>query len=77
MKKALKIISTVSIILFAILLISSKFNFLDEFNSYDNQSILVVIYLFTSLKYFQMEAKDQEAKIEELQLKLKKAEMEI
>ena len=71
MKKALKIISTVSIVLFGVLWISSKFDFLNEFNSIDIRNILVLIYLFTSLKYFQMEVKDKNAEIQDLKLKLK------
>ena len=71
MKKILKIVATVSIVLFGILIISSKFNFLNEFNSVDIRNILVLIYLFTSLKYFQMEVKEKNAEIQELKLKLK------
>lgn len=77
MKKTLKIISTVSIILFGILWISSKFDFLTEYNSIDFRNILVLIYLFTSLKYFQMEVKDKNAEIQELKLKLKKTKEDI
>ena len=72
MKKILKIISTVSIILFGILWVSSKFNFLTEYNSADIRTFFVLIYLFTSLKYFQMEVKDKNAEIQELKLKLEK-----
>lgn len=72
MKKILKIVATVSIVLFGILFISSKFNFLNEFNSVDIRNILVLIYLFTSLKYFQIEVKDKNAEIQELKLKLEK-----
>lgn len=71
MKKILKIVATVSIVLFGILIISSKFNFLNEFNSVDIRNILVLIYLFTSLKYFQMEVKEKNAEIQELKLNLK------
>ena len=77
MKKTLKIISTVSIIIFGILWISSKFNFLNEFNSIDFRNVLVLIYLFTSLKYFQMEVKDKNAEIQKLKLKLEKKGKEI
>jgi Gpi18-like mannosyltransferase len=72
MKKILKIISTVSIVLFGILWISSKFDFLTEYNSFDIRTFFVLIYLFSSLKYFQMEVKDKNAEIQELKLKLKK-----
>jgi len=77
MKKPLKIIATVSIILFAVLWIASKFNFLPEFNTMDNRNLLVLIYLFTSLQYFRMETKDKEVEIEELKLKLKNVNGEI
>ena len=61
-----------SILLFGILWISSKFDFLTEYNSIDLRSILVLIYLFSSLKYFQMEVKDKDAQIKELKIKLEK-----
>ena len=77
MKKTLKIISTISIVLFGGLWISSKFDFLNEFNSIDIRNILVLIYLFTSLKYFQMEVKDKNAEIQDLKLKLEKRKKEI
>lgn len=76
MKKTLKIISTISIVLFGGLWISSKFDFLNEFNSIDVRNILVLIYLFTSLKYFQMEVKDKKAEIQDLKLKLEKRKKE-
>ena len=72
MKKILKIISTVSIVLFGILWISSKFDFLTGYNSFYIRTFFVLIYLFSSLKYFQMEVKDKNAEIQELKLKLKK-----
>ena len=76
MKKALKIISTISIVLFGILWISSKFEFLTEYNSIDLRNILVLIYLFTSLKYFKMEVNDKNAEIKELKLeKTKKSNL--
>lgn len=76
MKKTLKIIYTISIVLFGGLWISSKFDFLNEFNSIDVRNILVLIYLFTSLKYFQMEVKDKNAEIQDLKLKLEKRKKE-
>ena len=77
MKKTLKIVSTVSILLFGILWISSKFSFLPEFNSPDIRTFFVLIYLFTSLKYFQMEVKDKNAEIQELKIRLEKTKREI
>lgn len=77
MKKGLKIISTVSIILFGILWISGKFDFFTEYNSIDFRNILVLVYLFTSLKYFQMEVKDKNAEIQELKLKIENTKRKI
>mgnify|MGYP003329298884 CR=1 FL=1 len=77
MKKALKIISTVSIILFGILWISGKFDLFTEYNSIDFRNILVLVYLFTSLKYFQMEVKDKNAEIQELKLKIENIKRKI
>lgn len=75
MKKTFKMISTASILLFGFLWILSKFNILNEFNSIDIRNIFVIVYLFTSLKYFQMEVKDKNAEIQVLKLKLKKTEI--
>jgi hypothetical protein len=72
MKKTLKIISTLALILFGVLWVSSKLNYLNEFNSIDIRNVLVLIYLFTSLKYFQIEVKDKNSEIQELKLKLEK-----
>lgn len=68
-------ISAASILLFGFLWILSKFNILNEFNSIDIRNIFVIVYLFTSLKYFQMEVKDKNAEIQVLKLKLKKTEI--
>ena len=65
MKKTLKIISTLALILFGVLWVSSKLNYLNEFNSIDIRNVLVLIYLFTSLKYFQIEVKDKNSEIQE------------
>ncbi len=70
MKKTLKIISIVSIILFGILFISSKFIDTTELNSIDIRNVLVLIYLLTSLKYYQLEVKDKNAIIQDLKTKL-------
>jgi len=56
---------------------NSKFDFLTEYNSIDFRNILVLIALFTSLKYLQMEVKDKNAEIQELKLKLEKSKKEI
>lgn len=70
MKKSLKIISIFSIILFGMLWILSKFIDSAEFNTIEIRNILVLIYLFTSLKYYQMEVRDKDAVIKELKAKL-------
>ena len=72
MKKTLKIISTLALILFGVLWVSRKLNFWNEFNSIQIRNVLILIYLFTSLKYFQMEVKDKNSEIQELKLKLEK-----
>jgi Ca2+/Na+ antiporter len=72
MKKTLKIISTLALILFGVLWVSSKLNFWNEFNSIQIRNVMILIYLFTSLKYFQMEVKDKNSEIQELKLKLEK-----
>ncbi|SHE99094.1 hypothetical protein SAMN05444278_11151 [Psychroflexus salarius] len=72
MKKIFKITSTVSIVLFGILWLSSQFNFLTDYISTDVRNVLVLIYLLTSLKYFKLELKDKNAEIQHLKLKLKK-----
>lgn len=74
MKKTLKVIATIAIVFFGLLWISSKFNFLNDYNSLDIRNLFVFIYLFTSLKYYQMEIKDKNSEIMDLKLKLKKQE---
>lgn len=73
MKKALKIIYTVSIILFGILWILEKFEFQVFQKLTDFTGVLVLIYLFTSLKYYQMDLEDKNDEIQELKTKLEKA----
>jgi hypothetical protein len=70
MKKSLKIISIFSIILFGMLWILSNFIDSTGFNTIEIRNILVLIYLFTSLKYYQIEARDKDAVIKELKAKL-------
>lgn len=72
MKKALKIISDISIVAFGLLLVSSKFIDLDYFNSSDFTNTLVIIYLISSLYYYKMELKDKDSKIQELKHSLEK-----
>ena len=77
MKKGVKIISEISIILFAVSLIVSKFNESIEWNSNGLRNVLVIIYLITSLYYSKMEIKDKNREIQELKLKLKQSKKEI
>jgi hypothetical protein len=71
MKKALKIIFTVSILIFLVLWILSKFMDESEFNTMEIRNILVLIYLVSSLKYYKMEVDDKNTEIENLKEKLK------
>ena len=71
MKNTWKTISIISITLFAILWISGKF-FESEYNMIEFRNLLVVIYLFASLKYYQLELKSKDAIIASLQSKLEK-----
>lgn len=71
MKNTLKTISIISIALFTILWISGKF-FESEYNMIEFRNLLVLIYLFTSLKYYQLELKTKDAVIASLQSKLEK-----
>ncbi len=71
MKKTLKIISTISILLFGILWLSSKF-ISNELNTNDIQNILVVISLFTSLKYYQLLVKEKDEIIDHLRVEMRK-----
>ena len=73
----MKIISEISIILFAVSLIVSKFNESIEWNSNGLRNVLVIIYLITSLYYSKMEIKDKNREIQELKLKLKQSKKEI
>lgn len=71
MKKTLKIIAILSILLFGVLWILSKFMAPNEFNTIDHRNIFVLIYLFTSLKHYQMDIKDKNTTIRELKSQLK------
>ena len=73
MKKSLKIIASVSIILFGVLWGLSWFEILTDYNSIAIRNILVVIYLVSSLKYFQIEVKDKDAEIKILKEAVVKA----
>ena len=77
MKKALKSIYTVSILIFLVLWILSKFMDSTAFNTMEIRNIFVVIYLISSLIYYKMDVKDKIAEIQELKLKLEKTKKEI
>ena len=70
MKNLLKITSIISITLFGILWLLSKFTDSADFNTIEIRNILVLIYLFTSLKYYQLESREKNAIIKELKEKL-------
>lgn len=74
MKKAYKIISTVAIVLFVISFLFNRLEIFTAYNSMDIQSIFVIIYLFTSLKYYTLELKDKDAEIAQLKRKLKQVD---
>lgn len=71
MKKALKIIYIASMLIFAFLWILSKFTTDLQFNTIEIRNIFVIIYLISSLKYYQMEVNDKEVEIKRLKTKLK------
>ncbi len=70
MKKSLKIISIISISIFAILWVLGKFVDLNNFNTIDFRNVFVLIYLLASLKYYQLDSRDKDATIKELKEKL-------
>lgn len=69
MKKSLKIISIISLIIFAILWILGKFVDFENFNTLEISNIFVIIYLLSSLKYYQLDSRDKDAIIKELKEK--------
>ena len=70
MKKLLKIIFTTSILIFLILWILMTFVGESKFNTMEIRSILVIIYLISSLIYYKMDIKDKNAEIQQLKQKL-------
>ena len=72
MKNTLKIISVVSLVLFGILWVLSKFINSTQFIAiWEFRDVLILIYLFMGLKYYQMEVKDKNAEIKSLKIKLR------
>ena len=71
MKKVLKIVFTTSILIFLILWILMVFVGESKFNTKEIRSILVIIYLISSLIYYKMDVKDKNEEIQQLKQKLK------
>ncbi|THD67395.1 hypothetical protein E7Z59_06955 [Robertkochia marina] len=65
MKKAFKITSITSILLFGIAWILHKTTNLNLFNS-DIRLLLVLTYLFTSMRYYQIQVQEKNEVIKEL-----------
>ena len=70
MKKGLKIIADISIILFGLFFIASKFSDVEIFENEDIRHSLVIIYLISNLFYLRMELKDKNLKVKELEYKI-------
>lgn len=71
MKKSLKIISIISLIIFAILWVLGKLVDFENFNTQEISNIFVIIYLLSSLKYYQLDTRDKDVIIKELKEKLR------
>ena len=71
MKKIFKIIFTTSILIFLILWILMTFVGVSKFITMEIRSILVIIYLISSLIYYKMDVKDKNAEIQQLKQKIK------
>jgi hypothetical protein len=69
MKKSLKIISVISIFAFMILWLLGKFVDFENFDITETANIFVIIYLLSSLKYYQLDSRDKDATIKELKEK--------
>jgi len=70
MKKSLKIISVISIFAFMVLWLLGKFVDLNNFNTIDFRNVFVLIYLLSSLKYYQLDSREKDTIIKELKEKL-------
>ncbi|WP_298763106.1 hypothetical protein [uncultured Polaribacter sp.] len=53
-----------ALVLFGISFLLNKFGLFKEYNPDDLRSILVMVYLFTNLKYNMLENKDKDAEIQ-------------
>ncbi len=63
MKKTIKAVSIVSILIFGILWISSKFSVENNWNNADVRGVLVLLYLVTSNKFYKLELQDKNEEI--------------
>lgn len=70
MKNILKVLSTSSLILFGILWLLSKFPNSFDFNTTEIRTVLVFVYLFTSLRYHQLQLEEKNLIIKDLTTKL-------
>ena len=71
MKRTYKIISTISIALFGVSLLLNWFGVFQNYMPQESNALFVIIYLVASLKYFRLELKEKNAKIQGLESKLK------
>jgi len=70
MKKALKTLSLASILIFGILWVSSKFSEDTTWNNGNVRGVLVLIYLVSSNKHYQLEIKDKDDEIAALKKRI-------
>ena len=71
-KYILKLISEISIVLFFCLYIIEKFFVFTITNNIELKNIFVIIFLFTSYRYYKLELNDKNAEIKKLKSKLSK-----
>jgi hypothetical protein len=71
-KLILKYLSDISIISFGVLYIIDKLFDLEISENGDVKNILILVYAVSTIIYYKMELKDKNAKIQELEIKLKK-----
>ena len=71
MKKALKMLSLASILIFGFLWVSSKFSEETNWNNGSIRGVLVLIYFVSSNKHYQLEIKDKDEEIAALKKRTK------
>lgn len=71
MKKALKLISFISLMAFGIFWVLDNFNIAEGIIPTEYTYLFIIIYLITSLRYHQLELKDKNSEIQSLKQKLK------